>query len=218
MKTTRSLRLGILAAVSMWCAHCAAVPAIAAAQQPSPSAPQQTIHDQLARAVADHDLARTKAALTRGANPNTVLFDHPAAGTVLHAAALDNRIELVRCLLDHGAEPVRHNSQFETPRALAERAGHAAIAELLRQTEEGTYVRPAGRSLPPQTTHHPVPKTKTPTTTRTIKSRTSAKNNKTKGPETAAERRAKTLKKLNDYNYVKQNFGLGGTTYRSNKW
>jgi hypothetical protein len=35
---------------------------------------------------------------------------------VLHAAALDGRTDLVKCLLDHGAEPVRHNSQFETPR------------------------------------------------------------------------------------------------------
>ena len=148
-----------------------------------------------------------------GANPNAVLHDHPAAGTVPHAAALDGRTDLVKCLLDHGAEPVRHNSQFETPRTLAERAGHAAIADLLRQAEDGKYVRPVPPPLPPVKTA----KTTKPGTP-AKQSRVAAKNGKTKRPQSAAERQAAAYKKLKDYNYVKQNFGLGGTTYRANKW
>ena len=217
MKTTHTrltlLGLTAMAASSGWFAAPAA-----AQQQPQQQSAQSTPQnrdDQLARAVAAHDLAGTRAALVRGANPNAVLHDHPAAGTVLHAAALDGRTDLVRCLLDHGAEPVRHNSQFETPRTLAERAGHAAIADLLRQAEDGKYVRPAARPVPPP------PPAKTAKTTKSgapTKQRVAAKNSKTKRPQSAAEHQAAAYKRLKDYNYVKQNFGLGGTTYRANKW
>jgi hypothetical protein len=183
--------------------------AVAAAQQ---SAGPQSLDDQLARAVAEGNLVRTGALLDRGANLNSTLHNHKAAGTVLHAAALDGRTDLVKCLLDHGAEPVRHNSQFETPRTLAERAGHTAIADLLRQAEEGTYKRPTARPVPSPPT----------LTAKTAKSCTVAKrvakNSKTKRPSSAAERQAAAYKRFKDYNYAKQNFGLGGTTYRANKW
>jgi hypothetical protein len=216
---TRTLRpapplgLTVLAATAVLCcggavAAVLAAPAADLLQQPAPAAPQH-LDDQLARAVAEGDLARTRALLERGANPNATLHEHRAAGTVLHAAALDANLALVTCLLDHGAEPLRHNSDFETPRALAEKAGHTAVADLLRRAEEGTYKPPAPVAIRPaaKTSRTPVAPAKRVTG-----------NSKTKRPQSAAERQAAAYKKLNDYNYVKQNFGLGGTTYRSNKW
>jgi hypothetical protein len=213
------LRLTVLAATAVLCCGgaVAAVPAAPAAdprQQPAPAAPQ-SLDDQLARAVAQSDLARTRALLERGANPNATLHEHRAAGTVLHAAALDANIALVTCLLDHGAEPVRHNSDFETPRALAEKAGHTAVADLLRRAEEGTYKPPVPLPAPVA----PKSATTTKASRPPAPGRQAARKNKPgRGAPSAAERQAKALKKLNDYNYVKQNFGLGGTTYRSNKW
>ena len=45
-----------------------------------------------------------------------------------------------------------------------------------------------------------------------------AQKPKDSGPKSPAERQAEALKKLNDYNYVKQFGPISGPMYRSTKW
>ncbi len=52
--------------------------------------------------------------------------------TPLHAAAENDRVEVVRLLLEHGGDPSARVSSGETPFDLAERSGHADIALLLK--------------------------------------------------------------------------------------
>jgi ankyrin repeat protein len=51
--------------------------------------------------------------------------------TALFVAALQGRTEIVRMLLEHGADPSRAAFNGVTPREAAESAGHAETAELL---------------------------------------------------------------------------------------
>jgi ankyrin repeat protein len=50
----------------------------------------------------------------------------------LHEAARNDRVEVVRILLDHGANPSLTNGDGKTPLDLAVEQGHVATAELLR--------------------------------------------------------------------------------------
>jgi ankyrin repeat protein len=50
----------------------------------------------------------------------------------LHEAAGNNRAEVVRLLLDHGANPSLTNGDGKTPRDLATESGHIAVAEMFR--------------------------------------------------------------------------------------
>jgi ankyrin repeat protein len=50
----------------------------------------------------------------------------------LHEAAANNRAEVVRLLLDHGADPQLANGDGKTPLDLATAEGHTAVIEMLR--------------------------------------------------------------------------------------
>jgi ankyrin repeat protein len=52
----------------------------------------------------------------------------------LHEAARNNRVEVVRLLLDHGASPALTNGDGKTPVELATELGHIAVADMLRGT------------------------------------------------------------------------------------
>jgi hypothetical protein len=70
-------------------------------------------------------------------------------------------------------------------------------------------------SEPTASSKKPVRVTKQRATSSSSKSRVKRKKF---SAQNDAEVRAKALKRLNDYNYVKQNFGLGGATYSPTKW
>jgi ankyrin repeat protein len=57
--------------------------------------------------------------------------------TALHMAAAVNHVETVRLLLEAGANPRLRTriDDYETPRELAEKAGHSEIAALLAIAE-----------------------------------------------------------------------------------
>jgi ankyrin repeat protein len=76
-------------------------------------------------------LHRVKVALNDGAD-----IDEPGPfGTALHGAAEDGRLEVVRLLVEQGANTRLLSPDGETPRAAAERNGHAEVAEFLRSVE-----------------------------------------------------------------------------------
>jgi ankyrin repeat protein len=52
----------------------------------------------------------------------------------LHEAARNNRAEVVRLLLDHGANPALPNGDGKTPLELAVAAVHTSVVELLRES------------------------------------------------------------------------------------
>ena len=202
---------------------------------------QQNLDSLLAQTVKSRDVNTVKSLLKRGAYANTLLSEHRAAGSVLHAAAADGNVEMVRALLDHDAEPILRNTHFETAHDLAVKGGFTAIAELLRQAEEGTYKKPTP-SMPSETPTPPItvapaapaaPRTKITAvkqpisakkvTAKTSKSQPQKKvavqmKQKSGSSESAAQRQAKSLKKLNDYNYVKHFSPITGPMYRSTKW
>lgn len=53
----------------------------------------------------------------------------------LHEAARNNRAEVVRLLLDHGANPAQVNGDGKTALELALAAGHTTVVELLRAAQ-----------------------------------------------------------------------------------
>ena len=55
-------------------------------------------------------------------------------GTLLRVAAYHGHIEIVRSLLEHGADPLIENSDGHTALDLAERQGHDEVAALLRRS------------------------------------------------------------------------------------
>jgi cell division protein FtsN len=233
MKTISATRqrLGITALIAS--AICGALP-VSVAAVPLPQTPasntaasQESKDAALAKAVAKNDVAAARTLLQQGAYANTLLSEHRAAGNVLHAAAADGHLEMVRCLLDHGADPIHRNRDFETARDLAQKGGHTVLMDLLRLAEDGNYkparVSPPAPAKTVQTAvkrpvlskgkSNPAPRaSKTPAKASVGAKRTAGK------PESAADRRAKALKRLNDYNYVKHFGPISGPTYRSSKW
>src|ERR1700738_2968507 len=83
----------------------------------------------LRQAVRSGDIASTQAILATGFNPNT--RDNLGA-TALHDAVWTGQLELVRLLLEHGADPnIPHAEGLSTPLHYAAIKGNAAIAAML---------------------------------------------------------------------------------------
>ena len=97
----------------------------------------------LREAVRSGDIASTQVILSSGIfNPNT----RDAMGaTALHDAVWSGRVELVRLLLDHGADPnIPHAEGLSTPLHYAAIKGNAAIAAIL--IDHGADINAADRS------------------------------------------------------------------------
>jgi ankyrin repeat protein len=70
---------------------------------------------------------RVKAALNAGAEVN----EPGPFGTPLHGAAENGHLEIVRLLVEHGADVSIRDASGRTAREAALQAGHAAVAEFL---------------------------------------------------------------------------------------
>jgi hypothetical protein len=73
--------------------------------------------------------------LDKGAKVNAIRPD--SGGTVLHAAAAVGHGDVVKRLLEHGADPKITSKAGQTAREVAEQSHHPEVAELLRKAEEG---------------------------------------------------------------------------------
>lgn len=78
-----------------------------------------------------------EALLDAGANPDAATT--PSRNTPLQRAAYAGWTEGVKILLDHGADPDTDNINGNSPRDLAEAAGHHEIVELLDSHDEGQH-------------------------------------------------------------------------------
>ena len=87
----------------------------------------------LMNAVQGRNRAQVAFLLDHGADPNAT--DHRGF-TAMHRAAEMGQLDLVELLLDHGATP-HPIAQGQTPLALAEARGEAAIVDRLRRAESG---------------------------------------------------------------------------------
>jgi ankyrin repeat protein len=84
--------------------------------------------------------------LEHGADPNVPSY--ASQETPLHrVAALGRATPLAHLLLEHGADPSRPRADGRTPYDLAARAGHTAIAELLRARGAAGELRPVDAFL-----------------------------------------------------------------------
>ena len=91
---------------------------------------QQSLDDQFWTSVRSGDLTATLELL--GKRPGMVsLRTGPDSSTALHYAALSNRLDVAACLLDHQAPAGAQDADGSTAVALAARAGHRAMVELL---------------------------------------------------------------------------------------
>jgi ankyrin repeat protein len=80
-------------------------------------------------AVAGRNAAVARRLIEGGADPNV---QQHGGWTPLQAAAQHGDGELVQYFLDHGADPSSRSNDGKTAADLAESAGHAAIATMLR--------------------------------------------------------------------------------------
>jgi cytohesin len=86
-------------------------------------------------AAAMGDVAMVKLLLATGAD---VSAQDIKRYTPLHMGAEGGSLEVARILLDHGAKPnAKTGSERETPADCALRAGHPAVAELIRKGTKG---------------------------------------------------------------------------------
>src|SRR6476620_4679866 len=96
----------------------------------------------LRQSVRAGDVASTRTILASGFNPNT--RDNMGA-TALHDAVWTGHVDLVRLLLDHGADPnIPHAEGLSTPLHYAAIKGNAPIASMLIQ--HGADVKVADRA------------------------------------------------------------------------
>lgn len=120
---------GLIAALSVGRATTVDPRVLAAAKQRRPSL--------LIDAVAAGRIAAARTLLELGFDVNALgRGDQPINGsweTALHVAADAGRIDLIRLLLDHGADPAVRDVRFgATPLGWAEHAGRADAADVLR--------------------------------------------------------------------------------------
>ena len=73
-------------------------------------------------------LYAVKVALNRGGDPNQSSRHY---GSVLHAAAVKGHLQIVRLLVESGADATRPDASGRTAAQLAEEAGHGAVAQYL---------------------------------------------------------------------------------------
>lgn len=166
-----------------------AVPVARSVAQPPLTTPLteaavKKLNQKLAEAVAKNNLKLTRILLNQGADPNTMVAKY--GGGLLHMAAATGKTDLVKALLEKGANAVMRNSTFDTPADLARKAGHTVLADLLKKAEDGDYIPlPLVPPTPP-----PAPKITIPPAVKKAQSKVEA-----------------ARRKLKDYNYVKENFG-----------
>jgi hypothetical protein len=175
------LGLALLLPVTGRCAEDAPPPRMVTLSAETPGG----LPRRLFEAVEKNDLAIVRSLLVQGISPN--VLNAETGDWALHLAAAAGRTELVRALLDKGADARAWNREAQTPRELALKNGFAPLAALLKSAEAGTYVRPA-----PKVVKAPAP--------------VGGKPKNTKG-KSAAQTQAEAYKKLKDYRYVEQNFG-----------
>src|SRR5438045_2047270 len=96
-KMSRFTRFGLVV-----CAVALMLAARSRAQSISRAHPFE-INEQFLAAVGNGDLAATEALLANGANPNAILSGR--GSTALYIAAELKDAEMVKLLLDHGADP-----------------------------------------------------------------------------------------------------------------
>ena len=91
--------------------------------------------DMLYKAAGEGDASRVSAMLDRGVDVNARTSDDSYA---LNRAAVFNQVEMVRLLLERGADPNMQNGEGDTPLICATKyaGGHAATVRLL--VEAGT--------------------------------------------------------------------------------
>ena len=80
--------------------------------------------------AAEGELAKARLLLTHGANIDAI--DDEYRSTPLGVAARRGQLALVKLLLESGADPAAAGASWAGPLAWAERKGHTATAELLR--------------------------------------------------------------------------------------
>ncbi len=173
------LGLALLSPVVGRCAEDALPPRVVTLSTETPGGLPRRLFD----AVEKNDLAAVRSLLSQGVTPN--ILNAETGDWALHVAAAAGRSELVRALLDRGADACAWNREFQTPRELALKNGFAPLATLLKSAEAGTYVRPAPK---------------------VVKAPAKGKPQSSKG-KSAAQTQAEAYKKLKDYRYVEQNFG-----------
>ena len=78
----------------------------------------------------DGDVRKARLLLDHGADINAI--DDEYQSTPLGYAAHFCRREVVRFLLERGADPNKSGAPWATPLAWAERRGHAEVAQILR--------------------------------------------------------------------------------------
>lgn len=90
---------------------------------------QNTATEELIEAVRTGQAGRTKEALKMKANPNAKIND---CNSILHLASATGNLEIVRSLLESGADPdARHKDWEVTPLHKAAFEGHSPIVDLL---------------------------------------------------------------------------------------
>ncbi len=93
------------------------------------------LNEPLAGAAADGDVTRVRSLLARGASPNAEGPD--GSFTALIAAAENGHAEIVRLLLDRGADINRRDFEGKTALDRAREAGHAEIVQILERAGAG---------------------------------------------------------------------------------
>ncbi len=88
------------------------------------------LHSALATDVAPVHMAIVRMLLEAGAPVNV---PHLGGGTPLHTAAFVGDPEVVRMLLDRGADPLMTTDDGKTAIDIARERGHAALAEMLER-------------------------------------------------------------------------------------
>lgn len=91
----------------------------------------------LATAVERSDIATCKEIAPKIRDINGIFhYSHLPSYTVLHKAVEKKNINVVKILLNHGADADIQNSLGETPRTLAAKINEPSIAALFKQKEE----------------------------------------------------------------------------------